>query len=87
MKHVKHTQLSMKSNPEPSEKWVQNLIEDDPSLLGFGDVVVKDVERVQAQGGRLDLLLYDADSTTRYEVELQLGVLLGEVERRRDLLE
>lgn len=73
MDYVKHKKVSMKDNPELSEKWVQGIVAADPGLLGFGDVEVKDVERVQAHGGRLDLLLYDAETTTRYEVELQLG--------------
>jgi hypothetical protein len=63
----------MKGNPQLSEKWVQEVLVGDPALLGFGDVVVKDVERTQAHGGRLDLLLSDPDTSTRYEVELQLG--------------
>ena len=63
----------MKGNPQLSEKWVQGVVVDDPSLLGFGEVVVKDIERAQAHGGRLDLLLYDTETSTRYEVELQLG--------------
>ena len=44
-----------------------------PALLGLGEVDVKDVERSQPHGGRLDLLLYDPLANTRYEVELQLG--------------
>jgi hypothetical protein len=73
MQYVKHNRISMKGNPQLSEKWVQGVVVDDPSLLGFGEVVVKDVERIQAHGGRLDLLLYDTETSTRYEVELQLG--------------
>jgi hypothetical protein len=34
---------------------------------------LKDSERPQPNGGRLDLLLHDPDTNTRYEVELQLG--------------
>lgn len=73
MDYVKHRRIPMKTNVELSERWVQTLIEEDPELLGFGEVVVKDVERIQAHGGRLDLLLYDSETSTRYEVELQLG--------------
>jgi hypothetical protein len=39
----------------------------------LGDVIVKDSERIQPSGGRLDLLLQDLESNRRYEVELQLG--------------
>ena len=63
----------MAGHPDLSEKWVQNLIAEDPSLLGLGDVDVKDYERRQPRAGRLDLLLSDVETGTRYEVELQLG--------------
>jgi len=46
---------------------------EDPALLGLGDLIVKDKERLQAQGGRLDMLLQDAESNRRFEVEIQLG--------------
>ncbi len=42
-------------------------------ILGLGDVVLKDKERIQPRAGRLDLLLQDAESSKRYEVEIQLG--------------
>ena len=63
----------MRNHPELSEKWIQQLLVDDPSLLGLGEIDVKDEERRQPHAGRLDLLLSDADADTRYEVELQLG--------------
>jgi len=56
-----------------NEKWVQKIIGDDPSILGLGDLILKDKERVQPRAGRLDLLLQDSDSARRYEVEIQLG--------------
>lgn len=73
MKYVAHTRIQMKSNPSLSEKWVQALIADNPGLLGLGDLDVKDVERRQPHAGRLDMLLSDPETSTRYEVELQLG--------------
>lgn len=73
VQYVKHKRLMMKQHPELSEKWVQARIGSDPELLGLGEVEVKDAERVQPHGGRLDLLLYDRLANTRYEVELQLG--------------
>src|SRR5207244_2516133 len=33
----------------------------------------KDLERLQPRAGRLDMLLSDPETATRYEVELQLG--------------
>jgi len=56
-----------------SEKWVQERIAEDPSILGLGALVLRDVERRQPRAGRLDLLLEDREAERRYEVELQLG--------------
>ena len=55
------------------EKWVQDRIAEDPTILGLGDIELRDRERIQPKGGRLDLLLTSSDLTRRYEVELQLG--------------
>ncbi len=52
---------------------MQDLIGDDPSILGLGDSELRQKERIQPRAGRLDLLLQDPDSKRRYEVELQLG--------------
>lgn len=73
MRYVKHKRLLLKNHPDFSEKWVQQLIAADPSLLGLGDLDVKDQERVQPRAGRLDMLLFDPATNTRFEVELQLG--------------
>ncbi len=72
-KYIKPEKVTLKNNPELNEKWVQKIIGDDPSILGLGDLILKDKERVQPRAGRLDLLLQDSDSTRRYEVEIQLG--------------
>jgi hypothetical protein len=56
-----------------NEQWVQDRIAEDPSLLGLGDLVLKDKERRQPHAGRLDLLFQDVDTDRKYEVELQLG--------------
>src|SRR3990172_6638220 len=63
----------MRVHPEYGEKWVQKLIADDPSILGLGDLVLRDQDRIHPRAGRLDLLLQDPDTQRRYEVELQLG--------------
>lgn len=55
------------------EKWVQKQIWDDPTILGLGDLIPKDKERIQPRGGRLDLLLQDPETLKRYETEIQLG--------------
>ncbi len=57
------------------ERWLQVRIEEDPSLLGLGDINVVRREKSQPSGGRLDFLMYDPDRELRYEVEIMLGVL------------
>ena len=65
--------LSMKAEPDLSEKWVQDLIANDPPIIGLGELELRQKERVQPRAGRLDLLLQDPETRRRYEVELQLG--------------
>ena len=48
MKYEKLTKLSIRSHPELSERWVQERIAEDPSILGLGDVILKDKERIQS---------------------------------------
>lgn len=71
--YVPHQRLVLKTHPEFNEKWLQERIAENPGLLGLGDVDVKDTERMQPRAGRLDMLLFDPETNTRYEVELQLG--------------
>lgn len=73
MKHIQLKKISLKKHPTLSESWVQKIISEDPSILGLGDLVVRDKERQQTGAGRLDLLLQDAEGAGRYEVEIQLG--------------
>lgn len=73
MEFAKFETVSIKSHPELNERWIQDRIAEDPSILGLGDLVLKDRERLQPRAGRLDLLLQDVDSIRRYEVEIQLG--------------
>lgn len=90
---MKHKRIWMKNHSNFDERWLHEQIKEDPSLLGLGDLDVRDSERTQPTGGRLDLLLVDPNSLTRYEVELQLGAMdeshlirtieYWDVERRR----
>ncbi|MFA7054578.1 MAG: restriction endonuclease [Kiritimatiellia bacterium] len=73
LKFEKLTTLNLKNHPTLNEKWVQDRIAEDPSLLGLGSVELKDRERIQPRSGRLDLLFQESDGHTRYEVEIQLG--------------
>jgi predicted transport protein len=73
LKYVKPERISLRNHPEFSEKWLQDRIADDPSMLGLGDLILKDRERLHPKAGRLDLLLQHAENNRRYEVEIQLG--------------
>ena len=73
MDYKRPERIWLKSNPEYTEKWLQNLIATEPAILGLGDLILRDQERPQPRAGRLDLLLQDPDSKRRYEVEIQLG--------------
>lgn len=73
MKLKKLERIDLKSNPTLNEVWIQNEIANDPSILGLGDLILKDKERIQPTAGRLDILLQDSDNPIRYEVEIQLG--------------
>jgi len=85
--------VSLKKHPTINEKWIQDQIADDPTILGLGDLIMRDKERILHGGGRLDLLLQDPDTLKRYEVEIQLGsvdeshiirtVEYWDIERRR----
>jgi|GEM_PF-3382157 len=69
----KPERIWIKGHSELNERWVQDIIAEDPTVLGLGDLILKDKERIQPHAGRLALLLQDSDSTRRYEVEVQLG--------------
>lgn len=93
MEYVRSQVLSMKASADHTERWLQDRIAEDPGLLGLGEVEVRDQERRQPSGGRLDMLLVEPETRTRYEVELQLGptdethiirtIEYWDVERRR----
>ena len=55
------------------EKWLQEQIEKDPSILGLGDLSVIERERKQISGGRIDFLMYNPEDGVRYEMEIMLG--------------
>ncbi len=71
--YLKPTVLSLKTHPQFNERWLQQRINEDPSILGLGDVSVKGIEVRQPRAGRLDLLLVDSETERWYEVEIQLG--------------
>ena len=69
---TKMERISLKNNSEIKEDMIQKFIFDDPTVLGLGELTSIQREKIQPQGGRLDLLFAD-DNNTRYEVEVQLG--------------
>ena len=74
LKYIEFNKLDLKSHATLNEKWVQDRIVENPTILGLGELDVRDKERKQAKAGRLDLLLEDSnDENKRYTVELQLG--------------
>lgn len=70
---IKPEKINLLNHSALNEKWVQEVIAKDPSILGLGDLILKDKERIQPKAGRLDLLLQDPDTNRRYEIEVQLG--------------
>lgn len=68
----KATPIRLRSVPL-DERWLQDRIEEDPSLLGLGEVQVLKREKPQPTGGRIDFVLYDPDQEVRYELEIMLG--------------
>lgn len=91
--YTTHKKLQLKTHPYFSEAWLHERIEEDPTILGLGDVRMLSHEKPLPGGGRLDLLLYDEENNRRYEVEIMLGatdpshiirtIEYWDVERRR----
>src|SRR5688572_19315583 len=73
LRYVKHKRVPLKGHGSYTEKWVEQRIAEDPSILGLGELEVIDRERRQEKAGRLDLLLADPEEDRRYELELMLG--------------
>ena len=65
--------VSLKNDSRFDEAWLESQLNDNPDLLGLGEVDVRERQRRQPSGGRLDLLLENIETRTRYEVEIQLG--------------
>jgi len=65
--------ISLKNHPEIKEDIIQKFIFEHPEILGLGDLMPIQRERIQPAGGRLDILMGSADNEVRYEIEIQLG--------------
>ena len=73
MSEIKTTKVLSIAECGHNEFWLRDMIYEDPSILGLGDLQAVMKEITQAQGGRLDLLLKNPLDDSMYEVELQLG--------------
>ncbi len=60
-------------NAGKNEYWLQDIIYDNPKILGLGNLVPVNKEKKQASGGRLDILLKEPEENLMYEVEVMLG--------------
>jgi hypothetical protein len=56
-----------------NEGWLQDLIENDLSILLLGDLEIVRREKRQSSGGRLDFLLQNPEDDSMCEVEVMLG--------------
>ena len=55
------------------EYWLQDIIYNNPSKLGLGELMPLYKEKKQISGGKLDILLKDPNDDSMYEVEVMLG--------------
>jgi len=71
LNYIKAEKIYLKDHFD--EKWLQDKIEEDPSILGLGDISTVQRERKQSSGGRIDFLFLDAEAQIMYETEIMLG--------------
>lgn len=60
-------------NAGKDEYWLQDIIYENPSLLGLGDLIPVSKEKKQSTGGKLDILLKNPEDNSMYEIEVMLG--------------
>ncbi len=60
-------------NAGKDEYWLQDIIYENPRVLGLGNLIAVNKEKKQSSGGRLDILLKDPSDNSMYEVEVMLG--------------
>jgi hypothetical protein len=73
LQYTKGEKISLKKHF--SERWLQDRIEEDPSILGLGELDTIQRERKQSSGGRIDFLFLNNETDTMYETEIQLGAI------------
>jgi hypothetical protein len=72
MEYFKAEKIYLK-NSVYDEKWLQDRIEEDTTILGLGDLITVQRERKQSTGGRIDFLFHDPEKAIMYETEIMLG--------------
>ena len=71
---IKPETVPLKMLENFNEAKLKEIIVEDPSILGLGQLKVRNTEKILPGTGRVDLILYDQDyEEIRYEAELQLG--------------
>jgi hypothetical protein len=73
MDNVKFGKKVFIRNAGKDEYWLQDIIYDNPKILGLGNLQVVNKEKKQSSGGRLDILLKEPEENIMYEVEVMLG--------------
>lgn len=91
LKYVKGEKISIKKHF--NERWLQDKIQEDTTIIGLGELDIHTRERRQSKGGRIDFLFFNSETDTMYETEIQLGgtdeshiirtIEYWDVERRR----
>jgi hypothetical protein len=71
LQYLRSEKISLKQHF--NEKWLQDRIEEDPTILGLGELDIIQRERKQSSGGRLDFLFLNNETGTMYETEIMLG--------------
>ena len=65
--------ISLKKSPQYTEMWLHDRIQENPEILGLGDLEIYARERRQSSGGRIDFLMINRNTEIVYEIEIQLG--------------
>lgn len=60
-------------NAGKDEYWLQDLIYENPRILGLGELIPVSKEKKQSTGGKLDILLKSPEDNSMYEIEVMLG--------------
>jgi hypothetical protein len=67
--------VSLRTDSNFDERWLEKQITEQPVVLGLGNIAVLHSQLIHKDGGRLDLLAEDKENQYRYTIELMLGKL------------